>query len=513
MGLTPEEFLEHYGVKGQKWGVVKKEESGRDSGGGVSLGALGKGKPETDEDRSAQLKAKYGPDSMKDIPPVPPQKQRGWNSLSDTQKKLIIGAGGVAVAGGLLYLYGKDSQARQLARDQRYVDESVGKIKKFKDLADMSPDKINVGLNAHWDKGVDLKPGHILQRLSTVKETDVRPSGFFAAFDPKDVERYKGELPIWWKKWGGDFAKANDGYLTQIAAQKGVKAPSGKETLDILKSVYDDDRLISQLVGGPGLLAMKPNDRAKVVEGMAKSGFNNFVVHFANGMDHDPHVQKFFGLVKDRGYNAVIDFNDSGKLARTPIRLLDGIDFKVVGNVRVPRIELDKAAVNLKELVMAALDRLGSFLEHHGFQSRVDSFLEHVGVKGMRWGVRRNGSSVTSGKKQKPVSTDRKRVDKLRSKGAPALSTKQLKSVKERMELESSFSRLNPTKVQKGHAHVKEFLAIAGTAGSLYALSKSPAGKALMNLGKTTVKKQVSEGALSSAVSAVKTLPPDAFIG
>lgn len=116
---------------------------------------------------------------------------------------------------------------------------------------------------------------------------------------------------------------------------------------------------------------------------------------------------------------------------------------------------------------------------------QTEEFLEHFGVKGQRWGVRGSrSSSKPSSKKTPPQSSDSKKISSLRQRKPSQLSNKQLRSVNDRMNMEQNFSKLNPTKVQKGHNRVKEILAIATTATALYGISQSPAGKKSIALGK-----------------------------
>jgi hypothetical protein len=116
--------------------------------------------------------------------------------------------------------------------------------------------------------------------------------------------------------------------------------------------------------------------------------------------------------------------------------------------------------------------------------SSVSDFIEHYGTKGMRWGVRRS-------RKERKEASDFKTTKHLRSRKTHELSNKQLKKVNERINLESSYSRLNPTKIKKGQMVAKGVLAGATTAASVYTLFNSPAGKALMNAGRKTAYKQL----------------------
>src|SRR4249919_1383395 len=111
----------------------------------------------------------------------------------------------------------------------------------------------------------------------------------------------------------------------------------------------------------------------------------------------------------------------------------------------------------------------------------LETFFEHHGIKGMRWGVRNDRSRVT----KLPQSAESKKVSDLRKRKPHQLTNKQLQSVNARLNMEQNFSKLNPTKIQKGHNHVKGILAAATTITTLYGLSQSPLGKKFISAGKT----------------------------
>jgi hypothetical protein len=117
-------------------------------------------------------------------------------------------------------------------------------------------------------------------------------------------------------------------------------------------------------------------------------------------------------------------------------------------------------------------------------QSNIEVFIEHHGVKGMKWGIRHPKNRVK-------VSSDFKRTAPFRGKKPHQLTNKQLRAVNERINLEQSYRRMNPSKVQQGASVAKGILAVGTTAASAYALMNSPAGKAFRNVGKKAVNKQL----------------------
>ena len=114
--------------------------------------------------------------------------------------------------------------------------------------------------------------------------------------------------------------------------------------------------------------------------------------------------------------------------------------------------------------------------------------IQHYGVKGMKWGVRRSDAQLARARKARKKdnrSGDRKLVDKSIDKskksGVGSLSNKQLKQVNSRLELERKYKQLNTKKspVDKGLERTKKILAVGAAVNGAIAFSKSPAGRAI----------------------------------
>jgi hypothetical protein len=120
--------------------------------------------------------------------------------------------------------------------------------------------------------------------------------------------------------------------------------------------------------------------------------------------------------------------------------------------------------------------------------------LYHIGVKGMRWGIRRASlhghleAHPTQKTKEGP-NEDYTKSRELKSKGYKNLSTKELKDLTQRMQLEKSLRELTVSDYSKGIDTVKAITAAAGAISAVYALSNTPLGKAI----KTGIEKKLSK--------------------
>ena len=141
-------------------------------------------------------------------------------------------------------------------------------------------------------------------------------------------------------------------------------------------------------------------------------------------------------------------------------------------------------------------------------------FLAHYGVKGMKWGVRRDRSgSGSSSKRQSNVSdapsTSKKPAkkqedlsrysdDKLASKvfekkGLDALSDAELSRLTKRMQLEQSYRELSakrPKEKSKGEKFIDGAKLLGKSANQVTEFINSPAGKKLVELAKSKATKK-----------------------
>lgn len=106
-----------------------------------------------------------------------------------------------------------------------------------------------------------------------------------------------------------------------------------------------------------------------------------------------------------------------------------------------------------------------------------EEFLEHHGIKGQKWGIRNKSKA----------SADHTEASKFKKKPISQLSNQQLNIVNNRLGLEQNYNRLNPRKIALGQQKATTILGTLGVGVAAYTMVKSPAGQAVISLGKKYV--------------------------
>ena len=102
-----------------------------------------------------------------------------------------------------------------------------------------------------------------------------------------------------------------------------------------------------------------------------------------------------------------------------------------------------------------------------------NNYLQHYGVKGMKWGVRKARRS-----------SDSAEVKQIRKKKVSQMSNAELRKANERIRLEQEYKRLNPNAIKKGIAVAAT---VAGAMGTVVALQTN--GSKIINAGKKAFNK------------------------
>ena len=106
------------------------------------------------------------------------------------------------------------------------------------------------------------------------------------------------------------------------------------------------------------------------------------------------------------------------------------------------------------------------------------SELYHFGVKGMKWGVRRDRKRSVQTKQSKSDSSDYQDSRDLLKKSPNQLSNTQLRKLNERLNLEQQYSNLTTTQKQNGQSFMGR------VQGQLKNAAANEVSKGLVDLGK-----------------------------
>lgn len=199
---------------------------------------------------------------------------------------------------------------------------------------------LEIALEENWTKSIDLPAGTIFSRVSSVAETTPRPGGFYAAFKKNDILRYRAGLSAIL----GESASVSNDYT----ALTRIKAPSGFKTVEAFKTLATKDSEFAKLVIARQATAdmipvfSAPMGVSKLSEAnwqkMLKTQSRVWSVY-----PDSPETKMFFSHLESKGYNAVIDLNNAGVLAQTPIRTINGSAFRVTASTHLTERDISEA--------------------------------------------------------------------------------------------------------------------------------------------------------------------------
>lgn len=369
--------LAHYGKKGMKWGVINEDDiSGGGRGGsdrsvGSSKVIALSAKKRNSQELNAEILRQNKYAAVANIPTKSNSKKEPSPeeiaARREQIKKVALGVGiGLTVAAGavvyarnktmvdnalkasLIKLQNKKPTDLENGLNEKLDDvEKLGKkVTEFEKLGltradyntykacglkvDNPHDPVINNWVANWlssdihrydaisedayktldDKDLTLKAGQTFHRVTTNGKEILRNNAY-VSFEPDDVNRYQAFLPAMWKVNGQEEKQV---YLMSMRAISDIKSPSRKARIDILKDMLDTDPSFALDCGYDKLGSDSTHNHALKIYNQLATGLVN---------RDSPITQKYLATVQSRGYNALVDDNDAGRLAKTPMILLD----------------------------------------------------------------------------------------------------------------------------------------------------------------------------------------------
>lgn len=280
------------------------------------------------------------------------------------------------------------------------------------------------------DKKVVLKKGSELYRTQRSGKNDVTDSHRYVSTNRKDADRYISTLP---GGRGGQKRYKSGWHEVSYKTTRDLVAPSDKEAYEIFKSIKNQE------IGKTRFLKRSITvDKQLRKQALSNKDADKYEAFLASQWKHTPVNSAYFKAVRKAGYNAVQDLNDRGIVSDRPMIALDP-----KGTMReTGRRTLDAWAINEAQ---RKVKRIG-----HAMNDGTD-YLEHFGVKGMKWGVRKAKSAVSSARSKHqvrkaarhPQSPEAARAHALRKqvkkKGLDSLSNSELQALNNRLNLEANY--------------------------------------------------------------------------
>lgn len=151
--------------------------------------------------------------------------------------------------------------------------------------------------------------------------------------------------------------------------------------------------------------------------------------------------------------------------------LNDGMPRMMITNVEAEHAGLEGVEIDVEwsEDGHILSIEIPELLEH---MDELSIFLNHFGVRGMKWGVRRKDRSPVT------PSSDWQRHSTARKKKSKELSDQELRALLDRLNMEQRYRKqFNPSTVKKGLMVVGGILAVGKTMNEVMTFNNSPAGQ------------------------------------
>lgn len=189
-------------------------------------------------------------------------------------------------------------------------------------LAQLNPGLTRAQYNNLNSQDLVIPRGSVLKRITRDPNADTGFESLFVSANEADARNYRAQVPL--EATGWQVAKKYDGfYETTLEVRRDLKGPSEKARVDAYV-----DLMRNPVVDGGNGRAITGKQFLKE-RGLDIGNEEDFVLAnysrltATQGIRDDPLNKGLMTTLKNKGYNALVDDNDRGKLADQPLLILD----------------------------------------------------------------------------------------------------------------------------------------------------------------------------------------------
>ena len=328
-------YLEHHGIKGQKWGIRRFQ----------------------NKDGTRTVAGKARQNNNKDAADSEPEK----SGIGKYKKLIIAGIVVGGVAAGVTVAYKKglfDNIGLYMGSEgsKDYLDEGI--LEKAKNKTIESVDSALDSIDYHDalyksldDEEFTLEPGTTIRRV--VGKSGFDPSkehgALYTSFTRKDARKYRNELKDW--------NKTGKRYEVTMKLQKQLKIPSKATAEEIYNGLYQNDPKFRNDVKKSlykAYYGLVKEANPKATENQINTFVKNEITKqlseengaFKAGMyalvKQGADSKKYYKELQKKGYNALIDYEDRDANKEfgvsSPLILLDNSALVKVGEKFIGRM-------------------------------------------------------------------------------------------------------------------------------------------------------------------------------
>jgi hypothetical protein len=201
-------------------------------------------------------------------------------------------------------------------------------------------------------KDVVIKKGSVVKRTSEGLQKDATFRDLFVSTNERDSATYRAVVPT--DVTGGLVGKRHEGYYeTTFKATSDLRSPSEKKRVGAYIRMMDLP--VVKLSNGESVTGREYMRRQGLGETIDKLTSKQIALAYygqlsaTQGIKDEPLNTAYFSLMHAKGYNALVDDNDRGVLAKSPLLVFDAHkNLKHVSVKQLTTKEVHQAQANLQ---------------------------------------------------------------------------------------------------------------------------------------------------------------------